>query len=401
MKAFDEVFEDVTKYGTKVKTDEYHECGKSIIIDQGQTDIAGYTDREEGLFSDVPAIVFGDHTRAIKYVDKPFFLGADGVKVLKCKCDNANYRYLYYALKSVRIPDTGYNRHFKWLKEALIPYPDYQIQKKVVAVLDKVQTIIEARKKQLRKLDDLIKARFVEMFGDPELNPKKWDKQPLSSVITAANNGMARRGNDKDGSIVMRLVELQDGYIDYSNPNRIILTDTEKRRYLLKDKDSILDLFVNSQRLCIARKAAEILVFIGSICLYCLCKKLAVEPRTVLEAVTDGALAVVNVHLDTVNEHGCFAELIDFALNEIRLDRHADLQLAEGDRTRHGDAPLARSEIAVAVKEESGFDGDYPVGQHDGDAECFGKMLSAAQTIKAVPNAHDDAAVGEASDIGL
>lgn len=75
------------------------------------------------------------------------------------------------------------------------------------------------------------------MFGDPEENPFGWNKVPLSDVIISANNGMARRGNDENGNIVMRLVELQDGYIDYSNPNRIILKDNEKKRYLLKDKD--------------------------------------------------------------------------------------------------------------------------------------------------------------------
>lgn len=83
MKLFDEVFEDATKYGRKIKTDEYRPAGKNIIIDQGQALIAGYSDSDEGLFCDVPAIVFGDHTRVIKYIDQPFFLGADGVKVLK------------------------------------------------------------------------------------------------------------------------------------------------------------------------------------------------------------------------------------------------------------------------------------------------------------------------------
>ncbi|MGI6264207.1 MAG: hypothetical protein ACOYJY_01920 [Acutalibacteraceae bacterium] len=113
IKSFDEVFEDVTKYGTKVKTDEYHANGTHVIIDQGQEQIAGYTDLEDGLFTAIPALVFGDHTRVVKYVDKPFFLGADGIKVLHSRLPNANYRYLYYALKSIRIPNTGYNRHFK------------------------------------------------------------------------------------------------------------------------------------------------------------------------------------------------------------------------------------------------------------------------------------------------
>lgn len=163
---FDEVFEDVTKYGTKIKTDEYHQSGKYPIIDQGLENIAGYTDLEDGAFENIPAIIFGDHTRIVKYADAPFFLGADGVKVLRSRFADANYRYLYYALKNVKIPNTGYNRHFKWLKDAKISYPNTEKQNEIVAILDKTLQIIECRQKQLQKLDDLVKARFVELFGN-------------------------------------------------------------------------------------------------------------------------------------------------------------------------------------------------------------------------------------------
>ena len=165
IKTFDEVFEDQTKYGTKIKTDEYCVSGAHIIVDQGQEQIAGYTDLEEGLFEDVPAIVFGDHTRIIKYVDTPFFLGADGVKVLRSRFIDANYKYLYYALKNARIPNTGYNRHFKWLKETQINYLDNKQQEEIVCILDRITEVIDKRQQQLSALDDLIKARFVEMFG--------------------------------------------------------------------------------------------------------------------------------------------------------------------------------------------------------------------------------------------
>lgn len=165
MEKFNDIFEDCTSRGTKIKTDEYQENGRYAIVDQGQKDIAGYTDQTNGVYEDVPAIIFGDHTRIIKYIDTPFFLGADGVKLLKAKKENANYKYLYYALKHVNIPDTGYNRHFKWLKESKIKYPDSMQQQNIVDVLDKVESIIENRKCQIEELDNLIKARFVEMFG--------------------------------------------------------------------------------------------------------------------------------------------------------------------------------------------------------------------------------------------
>lgn len=182
MKTFEEIFTDKTKYGVNVQTSEYGKRGKYIIIDQGQSQIAGYTDREEGVFEELPVIVFGDHTRTIKYVDKPFFLGADGVKVLRSKDSNANYKYLYYALKSAKIPDTGYNRHFKWLKKIQINYPDNNRQEEIVQILDKVSDIIKNRESELSALDELIKARFVEMFGDPVANPKGLIKKTLPEL---------------------------------------------------------------------------------------------------------------------------------------------------------------------------------------------------------------------------
>lgn len=168
--AFCEVFDDYTSRCRKIPKEEYLSNGKYIVIDQGQNNIAGYTNIDDGLFEDVPAIVFGDHTRIIKYVDEPFFLGADGVKLLKSKIKDANYKYLYYVLSNARIPDTGYNRHFKWLKEINLEYKDAESQKNIVKTLDTVTNIIELYKVELSKLDNLIRARFVEMFGNPVSN---------------------------------------------------------------------------------------------------------------------------------------------------------------------------------------------------------------------------------------
>ena len=182
MEAFNDIFEDCTSLGTKIPKEDYLTEGKHIVIDQGQKTIAGYTDLEEGLYEDVPAIIFGDHTRIIKYVDEPFFLGADGVKLLKSKRKDANYKYLYYALKNARIPGTGYNRHFKWLKEISIEYPDCGKQQDIVNVLDKISLIIEKRNLELEVLDELIKARFVEMFGDIKNAFERWNGKSFKEV---------------------------------------------------------------------------------------------------------------------------------------------------------------------------------------------------------------------------
>ena len=175
MASFDEVLKDCTKLGTKIPTSEYLENGKYPIIDRGQNDIAGYYDSDEGLFEDVPTIVFGDHTRVVKYVDKPCFLGADGVKLL-CPVDkDINCKYLFYQLSYADIPNTGYNRHFKWVKALDFKIPSSDKQNHVVEVLDKVTELISLRKQQLAKLDELVKARFVEMFGNKDYPRMKWN----------------------------------------------------------------------------------------------------------------------------------------------------------------------------------------------------------------------------------
>lgn len=190
MTAFSDVFADVTKQGTKLQTSEYLPSGKYPIIDQGQDDIAGYTDREDGLFTDVPAIIFGDHTRIVKYVDMPFFLGADGVKVLKAEIPDVDCRYLYYAVSAVKIPNTGYNRHFKWLKEAQIPLPDISTQRRIADTLDKVSEGIGLCRKMLGKLDLMVKAKFGEMFGDPVSNEREWNVETLNDVCTEIGDGL-------------------------------------------------------------------------------------------------------------------------------------------------------------------------------------------------------------------
>jgi len=191
METFNDIFIDCTSLGTKIPKEEYLVNGKHIVVDQGQNAIAGYTDLDDGLFEDVPAIIFGDHTRVIKYVDEPFFLGADGVKLLKSKKQDANYKYLYYALKNARIPDTGYNRHFKWLKEVSIEYPNLNRQQEIVEVLDKITKIIEERKLELLQLDDLIKARFVEMFGNPfdAKTPVVWPIKTINDLAESISDG--------------------------------------------------------------------------------------------------------------------------------------------------------------------------------------------------------------------
>ena len=170
-KPFADLFVDVTKRAVKIQKKDYLPMGCYPIIDQGQEWCAGFTNEEKGLYRDVPAYIFGDHTRVIKYVDKPFYLGADGVKLLKLREGiQASPRFFYYALKSQRIPDTGYNRHFKWLKESLYHVPTLDEQTHIADILDTLSTLITLCEKKIFLFNELVKSQFIEMFGEPYSN---------------------------------------------------------------------------------------------------------------------------------------------------------------------------------------------------------------------------------------
>ena len=166
-----------------------------------------------------------------------------GLAAITCKSD-VDMMYLYYHLKylkpQLRHISTGstfesINR--SQLENLIIKYKSYTEQIKISNTLQVVQRQIDVKESLLGLYDLLIKSRFVELFGDIELNEKKWQKIKFDELIKSANNGLARRGNNKDGNIVLRLIELQENSINYSSPNRIFLTDDEKKRYRLLDGD--------------------------------------------------------------------------------------------------------------------------------------------------------------------
>ena len=242
MAIFIDVFEDVTKRGRKIPTSDYRETGLYPIIDQGQSAIAGYTDEIDGLFTDVPAIIFGDHTRVLKYVDTPCFLGADGVKLLKAKISNPNYKYLYYVLSNANIPNTGYNRHFKWLKEVDIPIPDADKQQRIVNTLDKISELIALRKEQLAKLDQLVKSRFIELFGDVIRNSKAWQMRVFADIADSRLGKMldAKQQTGKCSYPYLANFNVQWFRFNIENLNQMDFDEDDRAEFELKDGDLLV-----------------------------------------------------------------------------------------------------------------------------------------------------------------
>ena len=91
-------------------------------------------------------------------------------------------------------------------------HDDWNIQKRIVDILDKAVVLIQKRQEEIRYLDDLIKSKFIEMFGDPVSNPKKWNKNKLDEVVTndcTISYGIVQTGEEqKEGIPVIRPIDI-------------------------------------------------------------------------------------------------------------------------------------------------------------------------------------------------
>lgn len=133
------------KVGSKsnqIKKSEIKKTGKIPVITQGKTFIEGYSNDETKVVKEVPVIMFGDHTRNVKYIDFPFIIGADGTQIHQSLI-NDKYLYYWMALASEKLKNRGYQRHYTLLKKELIPLPPITEQNRIVTKLEEINSIKE------------------------------------------------------------------------------------------------------------------------------------------------------------------------------------------------------------------------------------------------------------------
>ena len=162
--------------------------------------------------------------------------------------DSVDIKYLFYSMQAYDftkvISGTAQPQITRvGLEKVEFALPSLDVQREIVSILDKIDTLIEKRRLQLKKLDDLIKARFVEMFGDPDTNPKGWNECALSEKLNVVGGYAFKSDGFSEGSgiPVLRIGNINAGFF---RPVNLVYwqEDESLDRYAMHPGDLVMSL---------------------------------------------------------------------------------------------------------------------------------------------------------------
>ena len=180
------------------------------------------------------------------YVEEPFW-NVDTAFGLSAKREILMPRYLYYFCqyfdferlnKAVTIPSLTKSD----LLKIELKLPTIETQKKIVDRLIKVEQIIQLKKRELQKLDTLVKSRFAEMFGDPIRNPKGWKVVTIGDIVTEVRYGTSKPAVEGGKYPYLRMNNLTaDGHLDLNDLKYIDISDDEVEKCVVRKGDVLFN----------------------------------------------------------------------------------------------------------------------------------------------------------------
>ena len=248
-------YEQPAKY--IVDSDQYDDSYETPVLTAGKSFILGYTDEKNNIFDNLPIIIFDDFTTSVQFVDFPFKVKSSAMKLLK-NTEQADIKYCYYLLKFLQ--HTPENHKRQWLSatsQNIVELPTIEKQKNIVRKLDKILEVIDNQNKQLELLDEAIKARFMEMFGDLRVNDKGWKYyklDELTELITDGEHATPKRTTQgiyllSARNVLNHQLSLEDvDYIDYDEFSRI------SRRIIPREGDVLISCSGSIGRCCVVPK---------------------------------------------------------------------------------------------------------------------------------------------------
>ena len=191
----------------KLKQKEYLKEGLFEVVDQGQSLVGGFSnDSSLVVKCDLPVIVFGDHTKCVKFIDFPFVAGADGVKVLRAKeCADAKFLYYYTLLLTKKMIDKGYARHYQFLEKMEVNIPSFDEQKRIVNKIEELFSELDSAVETLKKTKEQLAVYRQSVLKEAFASLDVSRNVPFDSLLVSMRNGYGKKPDDVGAFRILRI----------------------------------------------------------------------------------------------------------------------------------------------------------------------------------------------------
>ena len=207
LKTIEHLLQKISGHKTKVAEGKIKAIGNTPVITQERDRlIAGYIDGVDEI-TDLPLVVFGDHSCTIKFIYFPFVRGADGTQLLKVDASETMPKYFYYALQQLTINNVDkYERHYKHLKTEKIPHPPLDIQQQIVTECEAVDTEVVAAQASIDKAKQGIDSQVDAVYASTASHQK------IDKLSLAVQYGLSEKMNEASiGYKIFRMNEIIQG----------------------------------------------------------------------------------------------------------------------------------------------------------------------------------------------
>jgi type I restriction enzyme S subunit len=198
-----------------VESEQYDDSYDIPVLTPGASFLLGYTNETNGVYDNVPTIIFDDFTTAFKYVDFPFKVKSSAMKMLEVTSEDYDIRFLYYLMQTLNFDAKQHKRY--WISkysQQKVKVPALEEQKQIAAILDTADTLRQKDQQLVEHYTKLSQSLFLEMFGDPVTNPKGWELQHLKQLVTKIGSGATPRGGKEayktEGISLIRSLNVYD-----------------------------------------------------------------------------------------------------------------------------------------------------------------------------------------------
>jgi type I restriction enzyme S subunit len=260
IKKFEDCIQKV-KSTKKIPRKSFLIDGEYPIVSQEKELINGFWNNVNDVLKvDKPIVIFGDHTKTVKYIDFDFVKGADGIVIL-LPINEINSKFFAYQIQNIKLRELGYARHYRLLKENGIAYPSLQEQQQIVAILDQAFEAIDQAKANIEKnianAKELFQSKLNAIFSQ---KGDGWEEDKLKNITTKIGSGATPRGGQaaykESGISLIRSMNVHDA--GFTSKKLAFIDDEQASKLnnvIIEEDDVLLNITGASvARCCLAIK---------------------------------------------------------------------------------------------------------------------------------------------------